>query len=75
MQSGGLIKCLVVYITHHLVYLCRQHPITGAYHRSLINNTQNEDIYTTQVQMSMSTVPREVTKCIRQTANNGSQPC
>ena len=59
MQSGGLTKLLVVYITHHLVYLCRQHPITGAYHRSLINNTQNEDIYTTQVQMSMSTVPMQ----------------
>ena len=59
MQSGGLTNLLVVYITHHLVYLCRQHPITGAYHRSLINNTQNEDIYTTQVQMSMSTVPMQ----------------
>ena len=59
MQSGGLTNLLVVYRTHHLVYLCRQHPITGAHHRSLINNRQNEDIYTTQVQMSMSTVPMQ----------------
>ena len=58
MQSGGLTKLLVVHITHHLVYLCRQHSITGAYHRSLINNTQNEDIYTTQV-LTMSTVPMQ----------------
>ena len=59
MESGGLTKLLVLYITHHLVYLCRQHPITGAYHRSLINNAQNEDVYTNQVQMSMSIVPMQ----------------
>ena len=59
MQSGGLTNLLVVYITHHLVYLCRQHSITGAYHRSLINNIQNEDIHTTQVQTYMSTVPMQ----------------
>ena len=59
MESGGLTKLLVLYITHNLVYLCRQHPITGAYHRSLINNAQNEDVYTNQVQMSMSIVPMQ----------------
>ena len=59
MQSGGLTNLLVVYITHHLVYLCRKHPITGAYHRGLINNIQNEDIHTTQVQTYMSIVPMQ----------------
>ena len=58
MDSGGT-GTSTSRVPHQLVYLCRQHPITGAYHRSLINNTQNEDIYTTQVQMSMSTVPMQ----------------
>ena len=55
MDSGGT-GISTSSVTHQLVYLCRQHPITGAYHRSLINVTQNEGVYTTQVQMSMSTV-------------------
>ena len=58
MDSGGT-GTSTISVAHQLVYLCRQHPITGAYHRSLINNTQNEDVYTTQVQMSMSTVPMQ----------------
>ena len=78
MQSGGLTNLLVVYIAHHLVYLCRHHPITGAYHRSLINNAQNEDVYTTQAEMSMSIVPMQQVwpeRSQRQAANNVSQPC
>ena len=58
MDSGGT-GTSTSSVPHQLVYLCRQHPITGAYHRSLINNAQNEDVYTTQVQMSMSTVPMQ----------------
>ena len=58
MYSGGT-GTSTSSVPHQLVYLCRQHPITGAYHRSLINNTQNEDVYTTQVQMSMSTMPMQ----------------
>ena len=34
-------------------------PYQESYHRSLINYAQNEDVYTTQVQMSMSTVPMQ----------------
>ena len=58
MDSGGT-GTSTSSVTHQLVYLCRQHSITGAYHRSLINNTQNEGVYTTQVQMSVSTVPMQ----------------
>ena len=60
MDSGGT-GISTSSVPHQLVYLCRQHPITyqESYHRSLINNTQNEDVYTIQVQMSMSTVPMQ----------------
>ena len=61
MESGGLTKLLVVHITHHLVYLCRQHP----------NPSTNVHVHCAHA----AGVAREVTKCIRQAANNGSQPC
>ena len=67
------------------MYVCRQQPIKGVVYTrgsSLIMHKIKVYVYTTQVQMSMSTVPtyaagvaREVTKCIRQAANNVSQPC
>ena len=54
MESGGLTYLLVVY--HISWEVCAD---TILYHRSLINNAQNEGVYTTQVQMSMSTVPMQ----------------
>ena len=46
-------------VPHQLVYMCTQHPITGVLSQELINNTQNEDVCTAQVQMSMSIVPTQ----------------
>ena len=43
-------------VPHQLVYLCRQHPTVGVLPQEFVNNTQNEDVSTTQVQMSMSSV-------------------
>ena len=54
MESSGLTYLLVVY--HISWEICAD---TILYHRGLINKAQNEGVYTTQVQMSMSTVPMQ----------------
>ena len=46
-------------VPHKLVYLCRQLPTIGVLPQEFFNNAQNEDVYTTQVQTSMSTVPMQ----------------
>ena len=49
-----------VYNTSSGVLVQTASPYQESYHRSvIINNTQNEGVYTTQVQMSMSTVPMQ----------------
>ena len=58
MESGGLTYILVVY--HISWEICADTILyQKSYHRSLISNAQNEDANTTQVQMSMSTVPMQ----------------
>ena len=60
MESGGL-TYLYASIVYHINWCtCTDSiPYQESYHRSLINNAQNEGVYTTQVQMSMSTVPMQ----------------
>ena len=61
MESGGL-TYLYVSIVYHINWCtCAyiQHPIPGVLPQESFNNAQNEGVYTTQVQMSMSTVPMQ----------------
>ena len=58
MESAGLTHLLVVYHINRCT--CADSiPYKKSYHGSLVTNAQNEDAYTTQVQMSMSTVPMQ----------------
>ena len=59
MESSGLHDRSTSSVLHQLCICADNIPLQESYHRSLINNAQNEDVYTTQVQMSMSTVPMQ----------------
>ena len=63
-------------VPHELMYIrtymCRQQK------SSHINDTQNKEVYTTQVQVSMSTVPMQqvcTERAQNASANNAGQPC
>ena len=56
VEQRNLLGRTHLLVPHQLVYLCRQHPTIGVLPQESFNNAQNEDAYTTQVQMSMSTV-------------------